>query len=256
MRSLIAAELLKLRSTRSAWIPLAVALAAAVLAVIANTANAGHGGNPPLSPAALPDLLRASGGQLVDGAVLLAGIVLSAGEFRHRTSVTTFLGQPRRLRVVSAKLAAAALTGITAGLLAEALSAATSAAVLSAHHVTLDGSQPGVAGAVIAVPVLAALYGMLGASLGLLLRNTAAALGLALMWAFVIEGVLPVLIHAPGVVRWLPEASANAVLRGASATATTLPAGVALVVLAGYAVVLATGGALVTTRREIGTTTG
>jgi ABC-2 type transport system permease protein len=256
MRSLIAAELLKLRSTRSAWIPLAVALAAAVLAVIANTANAGHGGNPPLSPAALPDLLRASGGQLVDGAVLLAWIVLSAGEFRHRTAVTTFLGQPRRMRVVSAKIAAAALTGAAAGLLAEALSAATSAAVLSAHHLPLHWNQPGVAGAVIAVPLLAALYGVLGASLGLLLRNTAAALGLALMWAFVIEGILPVLIHAPGVVRWLPEASANAVLRGASATTTTLPAAAALAVLAGYVVVLATGGALVTTRREIGTATG
>jgi hypothetical protein len=46
------------------------------------------------------------------------------------------------------------------------------------------------------------------------------------------------------------------VLHGASATATTLPAGAALAVLAGYAVVLAAGGALVTTRREIGTTTG
>ncbi|MGN6172963.1 MAG: hypothetical protein ACTHPS_08430 [Streptosporangiaceae bacterium] len=254
MRSLIAAELLKLRSTRSAWIPLAAALAAAVVAVIANTSTAGHGGNPPLSPAALPDLLRSSGGQLVDGAVLLAWIVLSAGEFRHRTSVTAFLGQPRRLRVVSAKLGAAALTGAAVGLLAEALSAATSAAVLSAHHVPLHWAQPGVPGAVITVPLLAALYGVLGASLGLLLRNTAAALGLALMWAFVVEGILPVLIHTPGVVRWLPQAAANAVLHGASAT--TLPAGVALAVLAGYAVVLATGGALVTTRREIGTATG
>ena len=256
MRSLITTELLKLRSTRSAWIPLAVALAAAVLAVIAITANAGHGGNPPLSPAALPDLLRASGGQLVDGAVLIAWIVLSAGEFRHRTAVTTFLAEPNRLRVVSAKLIAAVLTGAAVGLLAEALSAATSAAALSAHHVPLHWAQPGVVGAVITVPLLAALYGVLGAGLGLLLRNTAAALGLALMWAFVIEGVLPVLIHAPGVVRWLPEASANAVLRGASATATTLPAGAALAVLAGYVVVLATGGAIVTTRREIGTTTG
>ena len=106
------------------------------------------------------------------------------------------------------------------------------------------------------MPLLAALYGMLGAGLGLLLRNTAAALGLALMWAFVVEGILPVLIHAPGMVRWLPEATANAVLHGSSATATTLPATAALAVLTGYAVVLATGGALVTTRREIGTTTG
>src|SRR5262245_45158329 len=125
MRSLIAAELLKLRSTRSAWIPLAAVLAAAVLAVIANTAAVGHGANPPRSPAMLPELLRGSGGQLVDGAVLLAWIVLSAGEFRHRTSVTTFLAEPNRLRVVSAKLAAAALTGVAVGLLAEALSAAT-----------------------------------------------------------------------------------------------------------------------------------
>jgi ABC-2 type transport system permease protein len=128
--------------------------------------------------------------------------------------------------------------------------------VLSVHHVPLHWAQPSVPGAVITVPLLAALYGMLGASLGLLLRNTAAALGLALMWAFVIEGILPVLIHAPGVIRWLPEATANAVLHGAPATATTLPAGAALAVLAGYTVMLATGGALVTTRREIGTTTG
>ena len=37
MRSLVAAELLKLRSTRTAWIPLAAALAMAVVAVVAST---------------------------------------------------------------------------------------------------------------------------------------------------------------------------------------------------------------------------
>src|SRR5207247_386767 len=164
MRSLISAELLKLRSTRSAWIPLAAALAAA-----------------------------------------------------------------------------APLTGVAVGLLAETFSAATSAATLSAHHVPLAWGQPGVPGTVAAVPLLAALFGVLGASLGLLLRNTAAAVGLALMWAFVIEGILPALIHEPGISRWLPEAAANAVLHGASPVA--LPVGVALTVLAGYAAVLAGAGA-------------
>jgi ABC-2 type transport system permease protein len=254
MRSLVSAELLKLRSTRSAWILLAAALAMAVVAVVATISTAGHDGN--LSPAALPGLLRASGGQLLDGAVLLAWIVLSAGEFRHRTAVTTFLAEPNRLRIVSAKLIAAALTGAAVGLLAEALSAATSVAALSAHHVPLAWSQPGVLGTVAAVPLLAALYGMLGVGLGLLLRNIAAALGLALMWAFVIEGIIPALTHQPGIIRWLPEAAANAVLHGASPAATTLSAGAALAVLAGYAAVLAGAGAALTVRREIGTTTG
>ena len=139
---------------------------------------------------------------------------------------------------MSAKLIAAALTGAAAGVLAEALSAATSAAALSAHHVPLAWSQPGVLGAVTAVPLLAALFGMLSAGLGLLLRNTAAALGLALMWVFVIEGIIPALTHEPGIIRWLPEAAANAVLHGASPAATTLSAGAALAVLAGYAAVL------------------
>src|SRR5207237_8230205 len=78
MRALVSAELLKLRSTRSAWIPLAAALAIAVVAVLASTTAAGPDGSPHLSPAALPGLLPGSGGQLVDGAVLLCWIVLSA----------------------------------------------------------------------------------------------------------------------------------------------------------------------------------
>jgi len=208
-----------------------------------------------LSPAALPGLLRASGGQVIDGAVLLAWVVLSAGEFRYRTSVTTFLGEPNRLRVVSAKLLSAVLTGAAVGFLAEALSAATSAAALSAHHVPLAWSQPGVLGAVVTVPLLAALFGALGVGLGLLLRNTAAAVGLALMWAFVVEGIVPALTREPGIVRWLPEAAANAALHGAS-PAAALPVGVALTVLAGYAAALAGAGAALTARREIGTAIG
>ena len=163
---------------------------------------------------------------------------------------------PRSYGCVLIRMLAAAQTGPAVGLLAEALSAATAAAALSAHHVPLAWSQPGVLGAVTAVPLLAALFGMLGVGLGLLLRHTAAALGLALMWVFVIEGIIPMLTHQPGIIRWLPEAAANAVLHGASAAATALSAGAALAVLAGYAAVLAGAGAALTVRREIGTTTG
>ena len=255
MNALIHAELLKLRSTRSAWIPLAVSLGFAVLAVIAHTSTAGHDGNAPLSAAMLPDLLQASGGKLVNGAVLLTAIVLSAGEFRHRTSVTTFLGEPRRLQVVTAKVVAVAVAGVVVGLAAEALSIVTSAVVFSAEDVPLHWADPGVPAAIVTVPALAALYGVLGVGLGLLLRNTAAALGLALMWAFVIEGVLPAVTGEPGLTRWLPSGVGDAVLNGASSTASTLSAGAALAVLIGYATVLAAAGAAVTVRREVGTST-
>jgi hypothetical protein len=256
MRSLVSAELVKLRTTRSAWIPLGVALVFAVLSVVATTSEAGRGGNPPLSAAWLPELMRGSGGLFVDGAVLLAWIILSAGEFRHRTSVTTFLAEPRRHRVVSAKLAAAALTGAVVGVAVEFASAVTSAIVLSVHHVPVHWTSPGVRGALLAVPLLAALYGILGVGLGLLARNTAAALGIALMWAFVIEGVLPALTRMPGLTRWLPGNAATAVLHATHHSATTLSAGAAAAVLTGYAIALAAAGATVTTRREIGTATG
>ncbi len=256
MRPLVSAELLKLRTTRSAWIPLVAALGYAVLAVVAATSTAGRGDNPPLSAAWLPELMRGSGGKFVNGAVLLTCIILTAGEFRHRTSVTTFLGEPRRLRVVSAKLAAAAVTGIVVGLAAQTLSAVTSAIVLSTHQVPLHWTSPGVRGALITVPLLAALYGVLGVGLGLLVRNTAVAVGTALMWALVIEGVLPSLTRQPGLTRWLPGNAANAVLHGAPSTTATLAASAAAALLTGYAITLAAAGAFTTTKREIGTATG
>ena len=49
----------------------------------------------------------------------------------------------------------------------------------------------------VAVPLLAALYSVLGAGLRLLLRNTAAVVGLTLMWAFVVEGIVPALTRNP-----------------------------------------------------------
>ena len=151
---------------------------------------------------------------------------------------------------------AIALTGVVVGLAAEAFGAAASTVALSTHDLPLHWGDPAVREAILAVPLLAALHGVLGVGLGLLLRNVAAALGIALMWAFVVEGALPVLVRAPALMRWLPGEAAHAVLNAASSTTTTLSAGAALAVLTGYAVALVAGGALGTVRREVGTATG
>ena len=140
--------------------------------------------------------------------------------------------------------------------MAEALSAVTSAVVLSTHHVPLHWTSPGIGTALIAVPLLAALYGVLGVGLGLLVRNTAVAVGAALVWALAIEGVLPMLTRAPGLTRWLPGNVAHAVLHNASSSPTTLAAGAAAALLAGYAITLAAAAAAATMKREIGTAAG
>jgi hypothetical protein len=50
-----------------------------------------------------------------------------------------------------------------------------------------------------------ALQGILGVAIGALLRNTAAAVGATLVWAFIIEGILPVVINQPHLTNWLPS---------------------------------------------------
>ena len=147
-------------------------------------------------------------------------------------------------------------SGTTALIVRPWVSAVTSAIVLSAHQVPLHWTSPGVRGAIITVPLLAALYGVLGVGLGLLVRNTAVAVGAALMWALVIEGVLPSLTREPGLARWLPGNAANAVLQGAPSTTATLAAGAAAALLTGYAITLAAAAAFATAKREIGTATG
>lgn len=53
-------------------------------------------------------MAAASSGTLV---VLLIGILMMAGEFRHNTATSTFLISPDRRRVVGAKLIASAVVG-------------------------------------------------------------------------------------------------------------------------------------------------
>jgi len=52
---------------------------------------------------------------------LLVGLLISTGEFRHQTITPTLLATPQRLRVVGAKLLAAAAVGAVAALLIQAL---------------------------------------------------------------------------------------------------------------------------------------
>ena len=111
MRSLVAAELLKVRTTRAAWVASALVLAYAVLGPVLMVLAPAGASIPPIEPALLAESLRTPA-RLAGAAVLLIGILGTTAEFGHGTVLTTRLAEPRSTRVLAAKLIAVALVAV------------------------------------------------------------------------------------------------------------------------------------------------
>jgi len=211
VRSLIMAELLKLRTTRALWVASGVSIVFAALIPLLAAAAPEQMSVAPLTPATLADLLRAPA-RLTGGAALLAALLATAGEFSHGTVLTTRLVEPRTGRVLAAKLIACAAAGFALGVIVELVAGAAGVVGLLAHHVRVEPLSHGVARVALTVPVLVALHAVLGVTVGSLLRSTAAAVGITLIWVFVLEGILPVVIRRPETVNWLPGGTVNQIL--------------------------------------------
>ncbi len=233
MKNLIRAELLKLRTTRMfvgnalaaiAFVPLTLALA---------IQTAGHeGGGPALGTTeGLRHVLSAaSSGTVV---VLILGILIMAGEFRHNTSTSTFLVCPDRKRVVLAKLASSALVGAGMTVVASVLTLAIGLPWLAAKGVSVELLSADVGLVLLGAVVANALYGLVGVGLGSLVRNQTVALSLALLWVMVVEGI--VVSFLPEFGRWLPGGAASAL------TSTSTLEGGLLPMWAGACLFAATG---------------
>ena len=208
MIDLLAAEWMKLRTTRllHGTLPAAVALsAAAVAGVVVST----DGTEALESTDGIRRALSVTGSGAI--VVLVAGIVLSAGEYRHGTAADTFLTTPHRSRVVAAKLAVGAGLGLVVG----ALTSLAAVAVASLLYAVDDASFPlgdGEVWATLAGTLAyTTLFAVLGVALGTLARNQVVAVAGALAWIAIVEHILVNL--APDIGRWLPAAAGQAILR-------------------------------------------
>ena len=246
MTRLIRAELLKLWTTRTARIVLALAAAGTAALTVAVLALAGRPGQPALGDNALRQLVGVPNGPL-NLAALVLGILGMAGEFRHGTATPTSLATPRRGRVVAAKLAASALAGLAVALVAAVVVLAIALPWLPAKGVHVPLADPGLAARVAGLAAAVALHAVLGTGLGALLRNQFAAVvaGL-LLWQGGVEDLLAGLLGRPGLARWLPEGAAAALTAPGDAT---LAMWAGALVLAAYGLALAVvGGRLVVSR--------
>jgi hypothetical protein len=249
MNALIAAELLKLRTTRALWVATVavVVFSAFVPAVVAIRPDGVT--IPEVTGSLLAELLRAPA-SLAGGAVLLVGLLAATAEFRHHTVLTTRLVEPRQLRVLAAKILAMGAVGLLLGVLVEVVAGVGGAIALGVNDVAVDPLADGVPRVAGTVPLLLALHGMAGVAIGALSRNTAAAVGVTFLWVFVIEGVVPVVTRRPEIVHWLPGGAIGDVLAAETAGGALVP-WAAGALLAAYAVALAAAAAAVDTRREV-----
>jgi ABC-2 type transport system permease protein len=196
MNSLISSELLKLRTTRAPYVALVVVLLWAVAGPVMAALNPAGSTVPELEPASLAALMRGPL-RLAGGAMLLIGLLASTGEFRHGTVLTTRLAEPRSTRVLLAKAAALTGVGLAAGVLLDIVAGGAAATLLVTHDTSVQPLANGVPRIALLVPALMALHAALGVAIGSLLRNTAAAVGVTLMWSFVVEGILPLVSISP-----------------------------------------------------------
>jgi ABC-2 type transport system permease protein len=245
MRSLIRAELLKLHTTRMFWGYMAAAVGFVPVSIALAMAS-GTGAASLESSEGLRNVLSAaSAGSLL---VLLVGISLVTGEFRHNTVTTTFLVTPRRGRVLAAKLGAGAVVGVGVAVAASLLTLAVGLPWLAARNVDVslgvDVGAPLLGGLV--STVLAAVSGV---GLGALMRNQTLAITVVLVWTSVVDALLVGFL--PSIGRWLPGGAASALAGTATAEGGLLPFWGAALLLAGYALAFATAGTRLVARRDI-----
>ena len=248
MTRLVHSELLKLRTTRTARVLLALAAAGTAALIVIVLLLAGQPGQPALGPDALRQLVLVPAQPLTLAALVL-GVLGMAGELRHGTATSTFLVTPRRGRVVAAKLAAAAVTGLAMSLASSAAVLAVGLPWLRAKGIDVAIADAGVAARVAGLAVAVALYAVLGTGLGALLRNQVAAVVVGLLWwSQGVERVLTGILHQPGLERWLPLGAASALTAPGDGT---LPMWAGALVFAAYGLGLALLGGRLVARRDL-----
>jgi ABC-2 type transport system permease protein len=182
----IKAELLKIRSTRTT-IGLVLGMIALILLFTLLTGLLSH----PSGLASEEDqrqLLSLS--SLAGVFSALAGVLLVTSEYRFGTIRPTILFNPRRSRVLAAKILAGVLAGIAFGILAEAIGWAIGYAILDGRGITVVLSSGDILLLTLGGLAGAALWGAIGAGLGAIIHNQVGGIIALLAWGLVVDNLL------------------------------------------------------------------
>jgi ABC-2 type transport system permease protein len=240
MKSLVKAEITKLITTRAAIGLLAGAVAINVLAVIAPGENAIAEFSRPLHEQQWVFIAAT----LMRVFLLVLGIRAVTDEFRHGTITPSLLVAPRRARLVGAKVLALAAAGVVVAVAAGAALIGTALSISALNGVPLNldaGDWSTFAGMALA----GALWPVIGAGLGLVVRGQVAAVVGGIVWLMAIEDIVRGRIG--DLASYLPG-QAGLGLALSPTEGVLLATGL---ILAVYALAAAVAGALVMARRDV-----
>jgi ABC-2 type transport system permease protein len=269
----IGSEFQKVFTTRMWWL-IAILLAAYVALMAGGLgaffgwasanpdAAASAGGNTALPPGLdLAPLIYSFASSIGYVFPVLLGALAVTGEFRHKTLTPTFLAEPHRTEVLSAKFLSQLVVGAGLGVVAFAVSVGAGAAALAGFgfDTGLDTSD---IWALIGRGILAmALWGAIGVGLGVLVTNQVAAIVIVIAFTQFVEPVLRLAASlsdlTANIGKFLPGAASDALVGasffniaslGASETLEWWQGGLVLLGIAALATVI--GGAT-TWRRDV-----
>lgn len=282
MGASLAAELVKLRKRPAIWLVAGVWFALNLVFGYLFPYLSYRGVGGPGDTGGVPDdavLAQALPGGLVEAGVkglpmfagalaLIIGVLVSGSEYNWQTVKTILTVRPTRSSVLAGKVAALLLVIGAIMLAAFAIDALASVVIAAVEDRSLT-DWPGAGDLVKGFAsgwLIVAMWAVGGLFLGVLVRGTAMAVGLGLVWALAVENLVRGFANLIGFIdelqRWLPGTNAGSLVAALGAPPVGDPLGTpgvndvvggaqAAAVLAAYVVVFAGVAALVFHRRDV-----
>ena len=250
----VRSEWLKLRTLRSSWLTLALALVSVPgigIAISWSTANDWTHMRPRQQAHFNPLGDPLSGFNLAQLAVGVLGVLIIAGEYSGGMIRATLAAVPTRLPVLWAKLVVFATIILVTMVPISVFTFFVSQRLLSAQHIQTTWATPNVARSVIGVGLYLTVVAALSIGLGGIIRNVAGAIGAFVGILLVLPVVASTLPQTWGdrINKWLPSNAGQALMSVGSDNATLSPWR-GFTVFCGYAVLALVVAGVLLKRRD------
>ena len=220
----------------------------ALFTALAGQVQPGQEGYPPVGTQRYETLVFSVPAQ-TSALLLILGIIGMTQEYRHRTATPTFLTEPRRGRVITAKLIAYALVAVPFALaivLVDVLVVTIYAGARgAAPSLSADNLQTLAASGLVLV-----VFAVIGVGVGALLPNQVGAIVGSLVYLNLVEPIVAGVGAIQGAYKWLPGGAVKAITSDFQAPELLQPWQGGLLLL-GYGLLAAVLGTFLAVRRDV-----